>query len=228
MSSSAPPPPPSEPTGSGYEPPTGSGYQAPTGSGHQQPTGAGYQAPTGPPAEGAYPPAHSTTPAGSAGSTTPGQQSGAARPNPLTGMHQYDLGLLAAGALLFLLSFFPFYTVDVGGLGSGSGNAWDSFWSWFAVLLGLAATAMILLPRLGVSLPVPARLIALGCWALALVCLIIALMTFPYDGPVPDAAKDAFDEATGHGFGLYASLLVSAVATALAFLRKDATDTSTA
>lgn len=226
MSSSAPPPPPNEPTGPGYQPPTGPGPDPATGAGYQSPTGSGYQAPTGPPAEGAYPAAGSTTPT-PGGSAGPGSQTSASRPNPFTGMHQYDLGLVVAGGLIFLLSFFPFYTVDVGGLGSGSGNAWESFWSWFAVLLGLAATAMILLPRLGVTLPVPARLIALGCWALALLLLIIALFTWPFGGTIPDAQKDAFDEATGHGFGLYASLLVAAIATALAFLRKNATDTST-
>lgn len=210
MSSSAPPPP-SEPTGPGYQPPT-----AP-------PPGGGY--PATPPAGSDYSPPQSAPPASAPGSPSP--TGTGSTPNPLAGMHQFDLGLLAAGVLLFFLSFLPFYTVDVGGLGSGSGNAWDSFWSWFAVLLGLAATAMILLPKFGVKLPVPSRLIALGCWALALVCLLIALLTWPYGGDVPDALKDTFDEATGHGFGLYASLVVAAIATALAFMRKDATDDAT-
>lgn len=211
MSSSAPPPPPPEPTGPGYQPPAG------------------------PPAEGGYSPP-SSSPMGtgdpgsnpSNGSTPPsgvGQPASGSRPNPLTGLHQYDLGLLISGALIFVLSFLPFYTVDV--IAVPSGNAWDSFWSWFAVLLGLAATAMILLPKFGVNLPVPSRLVALGCWALALLCLVIALFTWPYSGEVPAAQKDAFDEATGHGFGLYASLLVAAIATALAFMRKDAADDAT-
>lgn len=213
MSSSAPPPPPSDPTGPGYQPPT----PPPT----QPPAGGGY--PATPPAGSDYSPPQSTPPTSAPGGASP--TGTGSRPNPLEGMHQYDLGLLAAGVLIFVLSFLPFYTVDV--IAVPSGNAWDSFWSWFAVLLGLAATAMILLPKFGVNLPVPSRLVALGCWALALLCLVIALFTWPYSGEVPAAQKDAFDEATGHGFGLYASLLVAAIATALAFMRKDAADDAT-
>ncbi len=212
MSSSAPPPP-SDPTDPGYQPPT----PPPT----QPPAGGAY--PATPPAGSGYSSPQSTPPASAPGSASPT----GSRPNPLEGMHQYDLGLLAAGVLIFILSFFPFYTIEVGGLGSDSRNAWESFWSWFPVLLGLAATAMILLPRFGVKLPVPSRLVALGCWALAFVLLIIALITFPYGGDVPDAQKELVDKATGHGFGLYASLLVAAIATALAFMRKDAADDAT-
>ena len=212
MSSSAPPPPPPEPTGPGYQPPAGppaeGGYSPPSSS----PMGTG--------APGSNPSTGSTPPSGV------GQPTSGSRPNPLTGLHQYDTGLLIAGALIFVLSFLPFYTAE--GFGARlSENAWESFWSWFPVLLGLAATAMILLPRLGITLPVPTRLVALACWALALLFLIIALLTWPYGGDVPDEMKDAVDEATGHGFGLYASLVVAAIATALAFMRKDATDDAT-
>lgn len=55
-----------------------------------------------------------------------------------------DLGVIAAGAVAFIVSFFPWFGVDFGGLYSASGNAWGTgFLSWFPVLLGLVAAGLV-------------------------------------------------------------------------------------
>lgn len=123
---------------------------------------------------------------------------------------------IGAGALAFITSFLPWYTVsfDFGaGLGlssSGSANAWDAkFGAWFPMLLLLAVGVVILLPHLGTQVPNLA-LIWLGASAAAFVIIILRWVTFPSgDGPGVSA---------GAGFGLFVGLVIALVSGVAGFL----------
>lgn len=128
-------------------------------------------------------------------------------------MNVYDLAIIACGVLAFIGSLLPFYTVHH----FGSETAWHGFWGWFACLLALAAAALLVLPYLGVRLAIPVRLVTLVMFVVALICDIIAGLTWP-------GAPSGSGDLTGHGFGYWLSLIVIIIGTALAFLRKDATD----
>ncbi|MGN6475242.1 MAG: hypothetical protein ACTHK4_16540, partial [Mycobacteriales bacterium] len=59
-------------------------------------------------------------------------------------MNRNDQGVLAAGVLAFIASFFPYYgaSVNAGGFhGSSSTSAWHSY-ATLALLLIIAATAV--------------------------------------------------------------------------------------
>ncbi len=134
--------------------------------------------------------------------------------------HKFDLGIIAAGVLAFLFSFFPYYTVSFGGYG-GSATAWHGFFGWFAVLLALVGSALVAAALLGVQLPVPLRLTVAALFGVALLCLIIAGFTWPGSGAASAVGINVGD-VTGHGVGYYLSLLVIAAGTALAALRLNA------
>ncbi|MGI8701587.1 MAG: hypothetical protein ACR2JU_10350 [Nocardioidaceae bacterium] len=146
-------------------------------------------------------------PSGNGGSSSSGGVNADQMKAAVRSAHPYDLGIIAAGVLTFLLSLIPtYYTLDVGGLGDNY-NAWHGFWGWFATILALAAAAILaatLLARM--SLPFPVRLTVLGLFALALICTIIAGLT------------------RGHGLIYWLSLIVLLAGLALSFLRKDARD----
>ncbi|MBM3674699.1 MAG: hypothetical protein FJW88_07030 [Actinobacteria bacterium] len=62
--------------------------------------------------------------------------------------------ILAAAAVLFLDSFLPWYSIDLGTFGSYSKNGWgepDQFMSIVAILIGIAMATGILLHRLEVT-----------------------------------------------------------------------------
>jgi hypothetical protein len=131
----------------------------------------------------------------------------------------YDLGIMGIGLLVFLLSLFPtYYTYDIGGF-SGSFNAWHGFFGWFAAVLALAGAAILAAHLLAkVVMPFPVRLTVLGIFAVALICVIIAGLTWAgRDTGGVDVGK-----YTAHGFTYWVSLILIAGGTALSFLRKDA------
>lgn len=123
---------------------------------------------------------------------------------------------IGAGALAFITSFLPWYTVsfDFGaGLGlssSGSANAWDAnFGAWFPMLLLLAVGVMILLPHFGTQVP-NLSLIWLAAAAAAFVIIILRWITFPSgDGPGVSA---------GAGFGLFVGLVIALASGVAGFL----------
>ena len=145
------------------------------------------------------------------------------------GGHPYDLGIIGAGILAFLLSFFPYYTVStsgplLGGL-SDSGSAWHGFFGWFAVLLALAASALLALRMFGVHVldASMTRLAVLGGYGVALLCVIISFFVTPGGGcQGVKACEDVVD--FGRGFGFWAILIIIVGGTVLSFMRKDATD----
>jgi hypothetical protein len=146
------------------------------------------------------------------------------------GANPYDLGIIGAGVLAFLLSFFPFYTVSVsGGLGlgglSGSGSAWHGFFGWFGVLVALAASVLLALRLLGIHVLDAAmtRLAVLGGYGVSLLCIILAFFVTPGGGC--QGIKECEDVVDfGRGFGFWAIAIIVIAGLVLSFLRKDATE----
>jgi hypothetical protein len=152
-----------------------------------------------------------------------------------------DWVILAAGVLAFIFSFPSYYigkfTEKVSGTNCpvtrniaeshGSASAWHGFFGWFAAVVALAAAALLALELFGVkvALHVPTRLVVLGGFALATLCVLLAFVIHP------GIASGGFQEGTiggctikasahvGHGFGYFASLIVILAGTAVAFLR---------
>jgi hypothetical protein len=135
-----------------------------------------------------------------------------------------DWGILAAGFLAFIFSFVSYYTVTVsfgGYSASASGNAWHGFFGWFAMLCALAASILVALelfmPQF--KLPWPSRLVGLALYAVATLCVILALFIFPggnYSGPGVDE---------GHGAGYWLSLIVIIAGLVLSLMRVQQTGT---
>ncbi len=146
----------------------------------------------------------------------------------IQGAHKYDLGIVIAGVLIFLISLFPgYYTVEVsGGLGfsgSDSVSAWHGFFGWFGALLALAAAVLVALPLFNVRLQFPIRTAVLALFGAATLCLLIAFFVIPGgDCQGIQACEDAID--FGHGFSYWLSLLLVLGGLALSFMRKDAND----
>ncbi len=141
----------------------------------------------------------------------------------LQSANPFDLGIIVAGVLAFIASFLPYYTVSLGGFASTSNTAWHGFFGWFAMLLALVGAVLVTLTLLGTRLPVPVRLTVAALFGLALLCVIIAGLTWPGTGGAKSIGINV-DSVTGHGFGYYLSLIVIAVGTALAVMRLNASE----
>jgi hypothetical protein len=126
-----------------------------------------------------------------------------------------------AGALAFIVSFFPWYSIDFEGFGGGSVSAWNTgFLAWFSVLLLMAAGALVLAPHFGVTV---ARLplIWLSLAGAAAVFILIRWLTLPDDGGLGGFGLVSDGVDSGAGFGLVVGLIlavVSAGAASLTFL----------
>ncbi|MET0275400.1 MAG: hypothetical protein ABW211_00980, partial [Acidimicrobiia bacterium] len=68
-----------------------------------------------------------------------------------------EITTAVCGVLLFIVSFFPWYGVDLGPFGSYNYSAWkqpDSFFSIVAVLLGVILAAHVIIEKIeAVDLP---------------------------------------------------------------------------
>lgn len=129
---------------------------------------------------------------------------------------------IAGGAiLLFILSFFPWYSVSakgLGGLGSNSGNLWNVYGLLkLALLLALAAGAVVIARLMGaldsVKLPVGVNLITFGLSAAATAIFVLRLI-----GSFDSAGSGPFKVSAHPAFGWYVGLLVSAAMTYFAFM----------
>ncbi len=187
-----PPPPPPPP------PPPGGQPNQPYGAPANQPYGA--PPPAGPPpaTQWGTPP-----PAPSGGYPAPGAGFDPKSINPL------DWVIIGAGLLTFIFSFVSYYTAKVSFEGiseSAHENAWHGFFGWFAMLCAVAGTVIVLMGMFApqIKLRVANRLAALGLYAVATVCVIIALFVTPGVGDVPSQLKVDF----GRGFGYWISLIV--------------------
>lgn len=172
------------------------------------------------------PPPSEPPPPGSGGASSPtGRSAGGYNADQMKAQVQstnpYDLGIIAAGVLTFILSLIPsYYTLDAGEI-SDNLNAWHGFWGWFAAVLALAGAGLLAARLFGnVTLPIPLRLTVLGLFAAALVFTIIAGLTWAGH----DTGGADVGDFTGHGIMYWLCLILIAAGTALSFLRKDATD----
>ena len=123
-------------------------------------------------------------------------------------VNPYDWGILAAGVLAFIFSFVSYYTYYI-----FSENAWHGFFGWFAMLLALAGSAVVAMEMFApqVKLPFPNRLIGLGLYVIAAVCVILAGIIDA--GDIPDGIS------LGRGIGYWLSLIVILAGAVLSFLR---------
>ena len=119
--------------------------------------------------------------------------------------------ILPAGEVLFIVGFLPWYSVDLGPLGSFSRNGWESpgaIWSILAILIGLAMAAVVVVKNLG-TVAVPDNVggatwpkIHLGAGVAALVFVLIKLG----------------NESSHMGFAFYIGIIAAAALAAGGFL----------
>lgn len=157
-----------------------------------------------------------------------------------------DWGIMIGAVLALIFSFFSFYLYkpqganadqlckhlsdvpaaqrgDLTDVCNGVDNsAWHGFFGWFGVLLLLLAAVVVAVALFApqVTLPAPARLIALALSALGFIFVLIALFVIPdgdYQGHAIPAGSSDFD--AGHGFSYWVVLILAAAVTALCVLR---------
>ncbi|MCW2599133.1 MAG: hypothetical protein JWM02_962 [Frankiales bacterium] len=128
---------------------------------------------------------------------------------------------IAGGAvLIFIVSFFPWYSVSYSGSGlfngfpGGSVSAWNSFgWNKTAILLVLIAGGVVIARLAGaldnVQLPAGVNLITLAISGLASLILLLRLVT---------AFKGAGGFHARPSFGWYLAIVLSFAMTFFAFL----------
>lgn len=167
-------------------------YQAPPPGGTPPP----------PPPPGGYGP-----PPGSSGG---GYGSGRSPFDPKT-INPLDWAILGCGLLAFIFSFISYYTY-----GPFSESAWHGFFGWFATLVALAGSVVIALDLFSPQTRLPAanRLVALGAYAIATICVIIAAFIYPFSG-----------FGVGHGIGYWINLILIIVGLLLTLMRAQQTGT---
>jgi hypothetical protein len=132
------------------------------------------------------------------------------RPAPL------DAGIVVAGVVAFVFSFFGYYTASVSGSTRTTG-AWHGFFGWFAAVVALLA-ALVLAVAFAVrrgSAP-PYRTV-LVLFAIATLSVFAALFTSGFDTTRVHGLGVAAD--TGHGFGYWISLGVIIAGTLMSLAR---------
>lgn len=128
---------------------------------------------------------------------------------------------IGAGALAFIVSFFPWYSIDFEGFGGGSLSAWNSgFLAWFSVLLLMVAGGLVIAPHFGLKVD-RLPLIWLSLSGAAAVFILIRWLTLPDDGGLGSLGLlGGSGVDSGAGFGLIVGLIVaiaSAAAAVIAF-----------
>jgi len=121
---------------------------------------------------------------------------------------------IGAGILAFIVSFFPWVSIDFGGGlaelsgfdTSVSGSAWDAgFLAWFSVLLLVGTAVVVLLPHFGTEVP-QRSMIWMVASGVAFLLILLRVLTY--------------DSFLSPGWGLFVGLalaLASAVAGFLVF-----------
>lgn len=125
---------------------------------------------------------------------------------------------IGAGALAFLVSFLPWYSVDVGGV-SGSLSAWNTgIGAFLPVLLLMVVGGLVLGTHFGLKVD-RLPLIWLAMAAGAAVIILLRWLTLPDDGGLGGVGL-GLDSGidSGAGFGLVIGLLAALASGAAAFL----------
>jgi len=198
----------------------GGGYgQPPQQGGYGPQPGQGQPAP-----QGQYgPPQQYGQPQGQFG--PPGQYGGGAvKPGfDFSKINPLDWAIVGVGVILFVFSFFGYYSFDypgvsVGGTTYGGGSqsfgAWHTdggtWLAWLAMAIGVIAAVVVALQLFVPSfkLPWPSRLLALGLFTLSFLLYVIAIF-----------AHDDFGPDGGHGFSFWISLVLALVGAVLSLMR---------
>jgi hypothetical protein len=128
-------------------------------------------------------------------------------------VNNLDWGILGIGAVLFIFSFFQYYSWDYGPV-SYSYGAWHTaggtWLAWLAMAIGVIAAAVVAVALFapGVKLPVDSRLLSLGLFSLSFLLYVIAIF-----------AHDDFGPNGGHGFSFWLSLILALVGAVLSLAR---------
>jgi hypothetical protein len=233
MTFQPPPPPPGQPP-YGEQPPYGGqpGYGAPQPPQQPpaQPAPPQY-APPPPPAQPQYaapqqpqyaPPPAQYAPQGYGAPAPGGPGFSMASFDPKT-VDPMDWAILGIGFLALVFSFFGYYTIDVSFLGqsaSESYSAYHGFFGWFSSWLALLSAGLVAVeifaPQLQTKSPIPLRLASLGGFALATLCVLLALFVYPGAGAGGIAT-------VSHGFSYWISLVLIIAGLVLSVLRLKAT-----
>lgn len=141
-----------------------------------------------------------------------------------------DWAILGATLFAFIFSFFSYYSYEAKAAAecdsdcSRTTGAWSGFFGWFGILLALVGAIVLAIAIFApqVRIPLPARLVAAGAFALAVISTLLALLVVPnYSENGVDVPSDVYDKAIdeGHGFSYWIVLILLVVALVLAFLR---------
>ena len=90
---------------------------------------------------------------------------------------------IGAGVLAFIVSFFPWISIDLGGLADiagvdVTGSAWDAgFLAWFSVLLLVGVAVVVILPHFGTEVPQRSMMWLIGS-GLAFVFILLRWLTY--------------------------------------------------
>lgn len=134
-------------------------------------------------------------------------------------VNRIDWVILAIGALVFIFSFFDYYSWDLG-IFSVTWSAWHFghglFLAWFAMVFSVLAAAVLALELFvpTVRLPKPGRVLTFGAFTASFVLYLIAIF-----------AHSDFGPAGGHAFSFWFSLVLSAVGAVAAVARAQQTGT---
>jgi hypothetical protein len=141
----------------------------------------------------------------------------------LSKLSKSDRLIVAGGLVLFIASFFPWFSVKVhGGAGLGigttaaTGNGWDVgfLWAGLPALLGLAAAAVILATKLGSAtlpqLPVTWGQAFLGAGALSALLVILKLLIGEDGGGSIGTVRVSVDRSWGLFLATLAALAFAA------------------
>jgi hypothetical protein len=136
-----------------------------------------------------------------------------------------DWSILGIGFLTFIFSFLSYYTASVSFLGhkvSAHESAWHGFFGWFAMFCAVLGSAVVGLALFAphVKLPIAQRLAALGLYAIATLCVILAWFITPGVNGVTTGVN------FGRGFGFYGSLVLIIAGLVLTLMRAQQTGTA--
>jgi hypothetical protein len=133
--------------------------------------------------------------------------------------------LAGAGIVLFIVSFFPWFSASVNaGFGitySGHADAWSSpsgFLDWFPVLLLLAYAVVLALPAFGVAVNIPALASATNRAFAGLALSAFALLLFAIQGLTYPSLPGDISGSAGPSWGYYIALLVVIASGAQSYL----------
>lgn len=120
-----------------------------------------------------------------------------------------DRVIVVSGIVLFIFSFFSWFTAEIEDIELDSGNAWDFTLPLIAVLIGIAMVVLVVLKLAGVELGNPGS----TTWGLILliagvVCFALVLIKFIAGVDVPEVLGEEVD--IERKIGIFVGLVASA------------------